>query len=107
MKTFGSSVELAVSEACTNVVKHSVNSTELKYQVIYQIHADRIQIEVIDQGPGFNLEEVPAPDFDYHLQGGRGLYLIKDQMEQVSYTKETRGNVLKMVKFLPTKDSKP
>jgi len=102
---FAGSVELAVSEACTNAVKFTGNAKGPQvYEVAFLIGSDRLCIEVTDHGPGFDLNAVPLPDFDLHPQGGYGIYLILDRMSEVSYDRKALGNTLRMTKLLPKKE---
>ena len=68
-------IELAISEAAGNVVRHAYDCPDHPYRVILTSFADRVCLEVSDQGIGFNRADVPAPDTEE--LGGRGLWLIE------------------------------
>lgn len=97
---FADSVELAVSEACTNAILHAQdpNGTE-DLDILFTVTEDSLVVDLTDHGPGFALEEVPEPDFDSHPEGGYGLYIIRSVMDEVRYNKSNTGNTLTMVKY--------
>lgn len=104
-KDFAGSVELAVSEACTNVVKFAKSAEGPPcYEVAFLVGKDRLCVEVTDHGQGFDLNAVPLPDFDQHPLGGYGIYLIRDRMSEVSYVREAHSNTLRMSKLFQQKD---
>jgi serine/threonine-protein kinase RsbW len=68
-------IELAVSEAAGNVVRHAYDHPAHPYRVRLDIFADQVRLVVVDQGVGFNRADVPEPDLEE--LGGRGLWLIE------------------------------
>jgi serine/threonine-protein kinase RsbW len=98
--SFGDEVELAVSEACTNAIRHTDDADALATVAIsFRVYENRLVIEVKDQGTGFDIEEVPLPEFDKHPEGGYGLYIIQTVMDEVHYTRGDRHNTLAMKKY--------
>ena len=97
---FGDEVELAVSEACTNAIRHADDADALATVAIsFRVYENRLVIEVNDQGAGFDIDEVPLPEFDKHPEGGYGLYIIRTVMDEVHYTRGDRDNTLTMKKY--------
>jgi serine/threonine-protein kinase RsbW len=68
-------VEVALSEACTNVYRHAGHGAE--YEVVINIGDEQLTMDVVDSGAGFgNLETAPTatePD----AEGGRGIALMR------------------------------
>jgi serine/threonine-protein kinase RsbW len=94
-------VELAVSEACTNVIKHAFTSAaEDKLTITFAIFKKKLIIIVKDQGPGYDINTIPQPDFDQHPEGGYGIFIIKSMMDEVEYYQEHGFNNLKMIKYI-------
>lgn len=94
-------VELCVSEACTNAMKHAVTTAAEDVLIIgFVAWPDRLVIVVKDQGPGYDISKVPLPDFNQHPEGGYGIYIIKSMMDVIQYYQEGGFNHLKMTKFL-------
>ncbi len=94
-------VELAVSEAVTNAMKYgcSDNGTS-RVEIEFTIWDDRLEISILDTGSGFDWEKVVAPDFSIPRESGYGLYIIKELMDEIEYTKKETHNVLKLIKYL-------
>src|SRR3569833_1191362 len=51
-------LKLALTEACTNSVRHAYAGGEGTVEITYELHADRLVVQVADEGEGF---EAPAP----------------------------------------------
>jgi len=97
--SFVDEVELAVSEACTNAIKHSAGAGGTARVVLrFRVDEGELVIEVSDRGEGFDIEKVPLPEFDRHPEGGYGLYIIRTIMDEVRYTGANGVNTLTMKK---------
>jgi serine/threonine-protein kinase RsbW len=107
-QTFTDEVELAVSEACTNAIRHAA-ADDPAAMVTVRFRADetRLVVEVSDQGAGFDFEEIPLPAFDRHPEGGYGLYIIRRTMDEVRYTRGSERNTLTMIKYFRIKGESP
>jgi serine/threonine-protein kinase RsbW len=93
-------VELAVSEACTNAIRHPQDpDAEATVAIRFEVHEDRLVVEVKDRGAGFDLEKVPLPDFEELSEGGYGLFIIRRVMDEVFYTRGDEYNTLIMKKY--------
>jgi serine/threonine-protein kinase RsbW len=68
-------IEIAVSEAAANVIRHAYDHPGNRYLVAVQFFRDCVRLQVADQGRGFLREAVPDPDVEQ--LGGRGLWLIE------------------------------
>ena len=51
-------LKLALTEACTNSVRHAYGDGEGTVEIVYELHADKLVVEVADDGEGFE----PPPD---------------------------------------------
>ena len=94
-------LNLVLTEATTNAIKHATQMTP-KDTVRISIHIqdNELNIKVYDHGQGFDLENVPLPDFDQPKESGMGLYFIRTLMDSVTYTKKSDCNVLEIIKYL-------
>jgi len=92
-------VQLAVEEALVNAIKHG-NGYDSTKQVRVQcrLSPQLLQIEIEDEGPGFNPAAVPDPTDPEHLDvpNGRGLMLMRNFMSRVEFNE--RGNRVVMEK---------
>lgn len=92
-------VRLALEEALVNAVKHGNEFDPAKtVKVVYTLKPEVFDIRITDQGAGFDPEQVPDPtDFDnLDRPCGRGVFLIKAYMSDVSY--HDGGKTVAMVK---------
>ena len=92
-------VKLALDEAVTNAIKHG-NKLDPRKQVeiVASITAQRAEIEIRDEGPGFDRSMVPDPTCEENLDkcSGRGLLLIEAYMSSVSWSED--GRSIRMMK---------
>jgi serine/threonine-protein kinase RsbW len=72
---------VAVSEACTNAVRHA--DTVTRYEVIAGIDEDFCVIKVVDAGRGFDVSVQAAPPSD--SESGRGIKLMRSLVDDVSF----------------------
>ena len=95
---------LAVREAVMNAVLHGNKESQDKdVRVEYRIVDSRIEVRVFDEGEGFDPETLADPLSEENLlsQGGRGVYLIRQLMDDVTFSfPESGGTQLHMVKNL-------
>lgn len=97
-------IELAVDEACSNVIEHAYGhdvSKEVTVRAAFD--GDAIRIAVIDSGAGFVPDEVRQEELQELIKqrrtGGLGMRLIKTLMDEVRYEIEPgRRNELHMIK---------
>ena len=98
-------VELAISEACANVIQHAVDSEG--YEVSIELAADRCAITVLDRGEGFDATTVSDQDDD-DAESGRGLTLMRALVDNLNFVSEPKiGAVVHMVKRLDYDQSHP
>ncbi len=95
-------LKLALTEAVSNSVRHAYGPKGAGHvEVTYELDADRLGIEVVDDGEGFDPDETPA--FDAELsEGGLGIAIIRaiaDEFEIMSAPGE-RGSRLRFAKYL-------
>jgi serine/threonine-protein kinase RsbW len=94
-------IKLAVEEALVNAIKHGNQmDPDKQVHVTYRISPDRFEIQITDEGEGFDPAEVPDPTDPINIERpcGRGLLLIRGFMTDVKYL--GRGNVVSMTKLL-------
>ncbi len=92
-----SEIELAVTEAVSNVIRHAYKG-DRSQQVIVEVSTgeDDLVVEVIDQGPPPDGLPDNEPDLENPGSGGYGLYLMRTVMDEVEWTRQPRGNVLRL-----------
>ena len=98
-ETLAYHINLVLTEAMVNAIKYaSCNDQEKMVHILINISENQLSIRVYDHGQGFNINTIPAPNFEALEDRGRGIFLIKSLMDSVSYRKVRGGNILEMVK---------
>lgn len=94
------SIRLALEEALVNAMKHGNQMDRAKkVRVAYHISAERFDVLIADEGPGFDPCELPDPTAVENLERpcGRGVMLMKHYMNVVDFN--ARGNSVCMCKL--------
>lgn len=93
-------IALAVQEALANAVVHGCGNDPSK-TVHCELSSDdqgRIAIMISDPGPGFDFSAPPPADGeDDYRDHGRGVILIRQLMDEVSF--ERGGSTIRMCKY--------
>ena len=93
------SIHLALEEALVNAIEHGNALDESKQvQVQCRMSDDLMQIEVTDQGDGFDPDGLPDPTDEAHRArpSGRGVMLMRRFMDRVQFNE--KGNAVLMEK---------
>lgn len=91
-------VRVALCEALANAIQYGNRlDPEKRVHVSVQVDDDALQVLVSDEGSGFDPAAVPDPTDPTRidLEEGRGLFLIRQLMDEVWFN--DRGNVICMV----------
>jgi serine/threonine-protein kinase RsbW len=101
-----SDIEIALTEACTNVLDHARSGDQ--YEVVASVHDDNCVIDVIDNGEGFDAAPFGLVDADSGAEEGRGIQLIRALVDNVRFTPVPgRGSAVHFEKSLVTVDGAP
>jgi len=96
-------VELALSEACTNVLLHSGPGDQ--YVVRLDMEDEIGRIRVIDVGHGFDSARLRAGDPLPEAERGRGLGLMQALVDRVQFsTRPEAGTIVTLEKALTYRD---
>lgn len=91
-------MKVAVSEACTNAIKHSNDNV---FNITFSILENGLTIEIQDNGKGYDIENALQPDLENPKENGLGLFIIQTLMDDVSIeSKENQGTIVRMTKYL-------
>ena len=102
-------LETAVSEACINAIEHGNQlDASTRVSVLLSIDADRLSIDVRDEGRGGPPpDHIPEPDIERKLAGQEtlrhmGIFLIKHLVDEAGFveTEAGSGNRFRMVLHL-------
>ncbi|MBC8031510.1 MAG: ATP-binding protein [Pyrinomonadaceae bacterium] len=97
-------IDMAVREAVTNAVLHGNKLDSAKFaEIDLKKSAQGLEINVRDQGKGFNPNEVADPTKDENIlkTSGRGIFFMRNFMDEVDWTVNPGGGTtVRMVKKL-------
>lgn len=99
-------VEMAVDEACSNIIEHAYfGMKEGEIECTCDHNDQTLTIILRDHGQPFQIASVPDPDLSLNLNkrkvGGLGVYLIRKLMDEVRYERlGDLGNILTLVRRL-------
>lgn len=101
-----SDVELALTEACANVITHSAGDDQ--YLVDMTITADSCEIRVIDTGHGLDFETLGRSQVSPDAESGRGIQLMRSLVDNIRFVSEPEtGTVVHLVKSLQLDGAAP
>jgi len=93
-------IKLALEEALVNAIKHGNQLDRSKRVFVsYHVSMERFEIQISDEGVGFDPTDVPDPTAVENLERpcGRGLMLMRHYMTEVAFN--ARGNGVTMSKL--------
>ncbi len=100
----GSRLELnlrvGITEALANAILYGNRRDPGKtVRVEVALDPSRVDVQVIDEGPGFDPDDLPDPTLPGNLlrAGGRGIFLIRHLMDEVEFN--DRGNAIRLVLY--------
>jgi serine/threonine-protein kinase RsbW len=78
-------LEVAMTEALSNVVRHSYEGLHgEEVELTLEIDAARLALGIHDRGRPFEPDGYRPPDLDEPGEGGYGVFLIEELMDEVS-----------------------
>ncbi len=94
-------IMIAVIESVNNAIIHG-NKTDKNKNVLLSatLHDEQIVFIVSDEGQGFDHQSLPDPTAPANIEkvGGRGIFLIKNLADEVSFKSE--GRTLELTFYL-------
>ena len=106
-------VEMAVDEACSNVVRHAYSpdkewcwqQRDPEIRLDIRVEGSRLIIEINDHGQHFDFASYSLTDVENRLKemqpGGYGIFIMRKLMDEVQYSSSDQtGNTLRLVKYL-------
>lgn len=96
-------LQLAVDEACANVVLHAYGGRGGEVEITVELTGGGVRVTIRDWGRAFDPQTVPSPDIEASLEqrrlGGLGLYLMRQVMDEVHFAFDVdNGNTLTLLK---------
>ena len=83
---------LAVNEAAANVIRHAyIGRPNAPFEVVAEAGDAEVRIGLHHQGIDFDPSSVPPPSFDGTRDGGFGVYMIAECVDDVQYARDADG----------------
>lgn len=99
-------IEIALTEACTNVLDHAVGEDE--YEVVAGVDGNVCTIRVVDTGRGFDAEHLGRIEAEPNAEEGRGIQLMRALVDQVHFrSRPETGMVVHLEKRLTFREGSP
>jgi anti-sigma regulatory factor (Ser/Thr protein kinase) len=93
-------LKLAITEACSNSVRHAYPDNGGRVEISYKLTGDALEIEVCDEGEGFE-PDGSRPQGDDLSEGGLGIAIIRSIADELEIgPREGGGSRLRFVKNL-------
>ena len=94
-------IELAVTEACTNVLRH-VEGTDAEYEVSVAVNEKQCDIRLVDTaGEIFDHANEGFAEAHPDAESGRGIFLMRAMVDELKFVSEPEtGSVVHLVKKL-------
>jgi serine/threonine-protein kinase RsbW len=96
-------LKLALTEAVSNSVRHAYGSKgDGHVDITYELRPDRLGIEVVDDGAGFDPHEAASGEAEELSEGGLGIAIIRTIADEFEIDSKpgARGSRLRFVKLL-------
>jgi serine/threonine-protein kinase RsbW len=96
-------LKLALTEAVSNSVRHAYGEQgDGHVDITYELRPDRLGIQVVDDGDGFDPDEAPVFEGEELSEGGLGIAIIRTIADEFELDSKpgVRGSRLRFVKLL-------
>ena len=95
-------LKLALTEACTNSVRHAYADGSGTVEIVYELYPDRLAVEVLDRGEGFTPPAERVNGDGELSEGGLGIAIIEALSDELEISQgDDGGSRLRFVKKLP------
>ncbi|MBF0494749.1 MAG: ATP-binding protein [Candidatus Omnitrophica bacterium] len=91
-------IRISFEEVLRNAMLHgNKESKHKKVKIETEITDECVTISVEDEGEGFDIRKIPDPTCEENLlkEGGRGVFLVQNLMDEVEYLNGGRKVVMK------------
>ena len=98
-------LKLALTEACSNSVRHAYDHDEGQVHLHFTVHRDRVTIEIRDEGGGFHEDDVDCPECQTMPElklrdGGMGISIIRAVVDEFRLDRpDAGGTILTLTKL--------
>jgi serine/threonine-protein kinase RsbW len=92
-------LKLALTEACSNSVRHACDSVQSQVHLAFTLLGDRVTVEIHDDNGGFHEDDVDCPECRdlpgmAHASGGLGISIIRAVVDDVDLRRPNGGGTV-------------
>ena len=94
---------IVTTELVNNAIHHgNKNDPMKKVSIVFQVDTEQIELRIKDEGDGFNPDEIKDPLAPENLmsESGRGIFLIRNLMDNLEFNFGNDGTEIIAVKYL-------
>ncbi len=87
-------IGMSVREGVINAFRYgNEEQRNKKIKLIFEVREDKFVVHIVDQGRGFDLQQVPDPLAEENLlkTSGRGIFLMRTFMDELDVRRSTQG----------------
>jgi serine/threonine-protein kinase RsbW len=102
-----SQIAMISREAAVNAIVHGNKyAADKKVAVSVELNEKALTVQIADQGPGLDPDQVPDPLAPENLlkSSGRGIFLMRAIMDEVHFRQLTPGTEVTLVKYRGQKE---
>ena len=100
-------IAIALTEAVSNAMIHG-NKSDATKKIVVEISqkSDRMIMTVLDEGKGFDPNDVDNPLLPENLlkENGRGIFILKSLMDKIEYSSSNYNTQIRLVKYKDPKN---
>ncbi len=95
-------LKLAVHEICVNIIEHAYHGKQGLIQISFHVThpPPKIVVQLCDQGDAADAANFVEPNLEEPQVKGYGLYLVKNLVDNVEYTRNGGANQWTLMKAL-------
>ena len=101
-------IAIALTEAVSNAMIHG-NKSDAKKKEIIEISQkeDQMVMTIVDEGKGFDLENVEDPLLPENLlkENGRGIFILKSLMDHIGFSSKNDNTIITLIKHKTRQDN--
>lgn len=104
-ETHGKKLEVALEEALVNIIHYAYQHKKGKIDLQCFCYLDRVEFKIKDQGFPFNplllnpdFEGLSNTPLEERQEGGLGIFLIRQYMDDIRYERNESYNILTLIK---------
>jgi serine/threonine-protein kinase RsbW len=92
-------LKLALTEACSNSIRHAYNGDAGQVNLSFEVSDDRVVMKICDQGAGFHEDDADCPDCaavgaTALSEGGMGISIIRAVVDEFDLARAADGGTI-------------